>query len=168
MNKIGKIRSIKQRKSANDIVYTPLEVALKLINMTEIKENDTILDPSFGGGVFFDNLPPNCKKEYCEIEKNIDFFNYEGHPDIIIGNPPFSQCTLWLKKTISLKPQKIAYIFGMLNLTPIRLKLLQDNGYNITKIHITTISGWFANSLLVVFERNSESIITFDTMRHKT
>ena len=72
------------------------------------------------------------------------------------------------KKTISLKPQKIAYIFGMLNLTPIRLKLLQDNGYNISKIHITTVSGWFANSLLVVFERNSESIITFDTMRHKT
>ena len=167
-NKIGKIRKIKQRSIANDRVYTPLEVALKLIEMTEIKETDSILDPSKGRGIFFDNLP-NCReKMWCEIEDGVDFFEFHHDDiDVVIGNPPYSLWTDWLKHTISLNPRKIAYVFGMLNFTPIRLQLLYDSGYRITKIHITTVANWFANCVLAVFERNAEPIITFDTVRHK-
>ena len=167
MNKIGKIRSIKERKTANDVLYTPLEVAIKLIEMTETLPSDFLLDPSKGGGIFFENFPTCIKKEYCEITEGKDFFDYEGSPDIIIGNPPYSLWTAWIKKTIALNPRKIAYVFGMLNLTPIRLKLLEDNGYHLIKLHITTVKGWFANCLLAVFERDKKPIITFDTKRHK-
>jgi hypothetical protein len=55
----------------------------------------------------------------------------------------------------------------MINLTPIRLKLLKDNNYILTKIHISTVSGWFANCVLCVFERGGEPVLTFDTIRHK-
>ena len=66
-----------------------------------------------------------------------------------------------------MKPQKIAYIFGALNLTPNRLALLENNGYRVTKIHITTATRWFANAVLAVFELEGEPVLTFDTERQK-
>jgi hypothetical protein len=73
----------------------------------------------------------------------------------------------WLEHSVSLKPRKIAYVFGMLNLTPLRLKLLKENGYVLSKIHLTTVNTWFANSVLAVFERDGVPVLTFDTIRHK-
>jgi hypothetical protein len=167
MNKIGKVRQIKERQTPHDKIYTPVDVARLLIDMTDIKEDDTVLDPSRGGGVFFDNLPPCREKYWCEIDDGMDFFEFNKDVDIIIGNPPFSMWNRWLEHSVSLKPRKIAYVFGMLNLTPLRLKLLKENGYVLSKIHITTINTWFANSILAVFERDGVPVITFDTIRHK-
>ena len=166
MNKIGKIRQIKERPSPHDKVYTPLEVAKKLIEMTHIKETDTVLDPSKGQGIFFENIPPCREKYWCEIDRGVDFFEFQQEVDIVIGNPPYSMWNRWLEHTVSLKPRKIAYVFGMLNLTPLRLKYLQDNGYILSKIHITTVKNWFANCVLAVFERDGEPVLTFDTIRH--
>ena len=167
-NKIGKVRQIKERPTPHDKVYTPLEVARMLIEMTDIKETDTVLDPSKGGGVFFDNLPPCREKYFCEIDEGIDFFEFHNEVDIVIGNPPYSLWNRWLEHSISLKPRKIAYVFGMLNVTPLRLKLLKDNGYVLSKLHISTVAGWFANCVLAVFERDGEPVLSFDTIRHKT
>ena len=64
------------KNNSNDVIYTPLPVALKMIDMCDIHENDKILDPSKGGGVFYNNFPNNCIKDYCEISEGIDFFNY--------------------------------------------------------------------------------------------
>ena len=167
MNKIGKIRQIKERPTPHDKVYTPVEVARMLIDMTEIKETDTVLDPSKGGGVFFDNLP-NCREIYwCEIDDGKDFFEFNNEVDIVIGNPPYSMWNKWLDHTVSLKPRKIAYVFGMLNLTPLRLKFLKENGYILSKMHITTVQNWFANCVLAVFELDGKPLLSFDTIRHK-
>jgi hypothetical protein len=166
-NKIGKVRQIKERPTPHDKVYTPLEVARMLIEMTDIKETDTVLDPSKGGGVFFDNLPPCREKYFCEIDEGIDFFEFHNEVTTIIGNPPYSLWNRWLEHSVSLKPRKIAYVFGMLNVTPLRLKLLKDNGYVLSKLHITTVAGWFANCVLAVFERDGNPVLTFDTKRHK-
>ena len=61
MTRLSKIRGIKEREAANDVLFTPLPVAMKLIEMTEIKETDRVLDPCRGEGAFFDHLP-NCEK----------------------------------------------------------------------------------------------------------
>ena len=167
MNKIGKVRQIKERVTPHDKVYTPVGVARLLIDMMDIKETDTVLDPSKGGGVFFDNLPQCREKYWCEIDDGVDFFEFNKEVDIIIGNPPYSMWNKWLEHSVSLKPRKIAYVFGMLNLTPLRLKLLKENGYVLSKIHITTVNTWFANSVLAVFERDGVPVLTFDTIRHK-
>ena len=167
MNKIGKVRQIKERVTPHDKVYTPVDVARLLIHMTDIKETDTVLDPSKGGGVFFDNLPQCREKYWCEIDDGVDFFEFNKEVDIIIGNPPYSLWTRWLEHSVSLKPRKIAYVMGQLNLTPLRLKLLKENGYVLSKIHISTVSGWFGNCVLAVFERDGVPVLTFDTIRHK-
>ena len=60
--------------------------------MCNIQEGMKVLDPSKGGGIFYDNLPDKYIKDYCEITENKDFFNNYEKYDIIIGNPPYS---LW-------------------------------------------------------------------------
>ena len=75
MNKLGKIRKIKERDSPNDRWETPISLAKILIEMADIQKNDHVLDPSRGGGVFFDNFLPECRKDWCEITEDKDFYN---------------------------------------------------------------------------------------------
>ena len=154
------IKDIQLRKNANDKIYTPKILAKKMIDMCEIKPEDKVLDPSKGGGIFYDNLP-ECIKSYCEIEEGIDFFDYEGDVDVIVGNPPYSLWGKWIDKTIALNPKKICYIFGVWNLTPPRLKNLQDKGYNLQKLVFAKVDWWMSPSFMILFEKK-ESPESFD------
>ncbi len=149
---------IKNKVSKNDIYYTPLPVAKKMIEMCNITPDMKVLDCCLGGGVFYDNLP-ECKKEWCEIEKGKDFFNETEKYDLIIGNPPYSLWNDWLDKTMELT-DKFCYIMGILNMTPQRLGRIIRNGYGITQIELIKIDWWFSSSYLVVFEKNKPSIMT--------
>jgi hypothetical protein len=156
MSKIGHI--IKNRKNANDVIYTPKPLAKVMIDLCDIKPNDKVLDPSKGGGVFYDNLP-DCIKDYCEIEEGIDFFKYDKEVDIIVGNCPYSLWTKWLEHTIKLNPNKFCYIFGQMNLTIIRLKQIEKGGYKMTKIHLCKVYWWFGHSFVCVFEKSDKDSI---------
>ena len=164
MNKSA--NSIKNRKKANDVIFTPKPVAELMIDLCDIKPNDKVLDPSKGGGVFYDNLG-ECVKDYCEITEGIDFFKYDKEVDIIVGNPPYSLWTKWLEHTIKLNPKKFCYIFGVCNLTPLRLQNIFDAGYIVSKFHICMVDWWFSCSFLVVFEKGEkeDSIISFTHKR---
>lgn len=73
----------------NDKIYTPDFIAKKIISLLPLKEDDFILDPFKGGGVFYDNFPTD-KKDWCEIDEGKNFFNYNKKVDWIISNPPYS------------------------------------------------------------------------------
>jgi hypothetical protein len=152
------------KKLSNDIIYTPLPVALQMIEMCDIKEGQTILDPSKGGGVFYNNLPNNTMKYYCEITEGVDFFNFNERVDLIIGNPPYSLWNKWIEHTMQIT-DKFCYIFGSFNFTDKRLRDILNNGYGITKFHLLKIDWWFSPSYLVVFEKNKPSIITVSNNR---
>ena len=148
MHKIA--NNIKSRKTANDKINTPKNVALLMIEMCDIKENDKVLDPSKGKGIFYNNLPNNCEKFYCEIDENNDFFDFNDKVDLIIGNPPYSLWTKWLEHTIEIT-DKFCYIFGCFNFTDKRLRDILNNGFGLTKFHILKIDWWFSPSYLCVF-----------------
>ena len=112
---------------------TPLPVALKLIEIAEIEDDDIVLDPCRGDGVIYNNLPDYCQKDWAEILENRDFFDYDAPVDIIVCNPPFSLYTNWLIHCIKLNPRKLALTMGCLNLTTKRLQLLKENGYYFKK-----------------------------------
>ncbi|WPJ53518.1 hypothetical protein PQZ66_gp33 [Klebsiella phage vB_KleM_KB2] len=82
----------------NDVVYTPEWIALDMIK--HFKPEGIILDPCSGGGVFFNNLEGN--KYFCEIEKGVDFFDFELPVRWIISNPPYSIFDEWLTHSLSL------------------------------------------------------------------
>ena len=73
-------------------MYTPEDICITLLKDIEFKDNDKVLEPCKGSGNFYNNLPSNIIKEYCEIEENKDFFNYDGENiDWVITNPPWSK-----------------------------------------------------------------------------
>jgi len=158
LNKVG--NSIKKRKTANDVIFTPLDVAQLMINMCELQQGMTVLDPCAGSNkVFYNNLPDCVLKDYCEIEEGKNFFEYDKCVDCIIGNPPYSLWDKWLEKTMSLT-NKFCYIFGFLNMTDKRIRQILDNGFGMTKIHLLQVKWWFGRSFIAVFEKNKQSIMT--------
>jgi type I restriction-modification system DNA methylase subunit len=167
MSHFATCTAVKNRKEPKDVFYTPLPVAMKLIKMADIKEHEKVLDPSRGLGVFYNNFPNCAAKDWCEITENKDFFDYNEHVDVIIGNPPFSMWNKWLDHSIKLKPSRICYVIGVLNLSPQRIERMSAAGYKITKIEILNVRDWFSNTLLVVFDKHGEAVISHDPNVYK-
>jgi len=152
----GKIKS-------NDVCHTPLHIARLMIAMCKLKEGQRVLDPCRGkNGVFFHNFPSYTINDWCEIEDDKDFFDYNGTADIITGNPPFSLFGKWIDKTLQLSPNKICYIFGSLNLTTARLNKFKAAGYGITALHMFKNTYWYGDAFCVLFEKGAESIMSLE------
>ena len=154
----------KLKKNSNDIYFTPSPIAKLMIEMCDINENDKVLDPSYGEGVFYNNLP-NCNKEYCEITMGKDFFECNDKFDLIIGNPPFSLWDKWIEHTMKLT-NKFCYIMNSFNLTAPRVRKIIDNGFGITRFHLLAVEWWFGNSFICVFEKEASSIISASPTRY--
>jgi hypothetical protein len=162
MHQIAKAYQNK-KTDKNDVIHTPKKIASLMIEMCDIKEGQTVLDPCAGSNkVFYNNLPTRSINDYCEITEGIDFFNYNKPIDIIIGNPPYSLWDKWLAKTISLKPIKFAYIFGQLNFTTVRLNKIKSAGYGIAAMHVFKVTHWFGESFCVLFEKGAESLMSLE------
>ena len=162
MSKI--IRDIGTRQNPNDVIYTPEDVAKIMIKLCKIKKGEKVLDPSKGGGVFYDNFPKNCIKDYCEITENKDFFEYNEKVDWVIGNPPYSLWDKWLEHTMKIT-NKFCYILGCYNFTPPRISKILNNGFGITNFILLKVDWWFSPSFVVVFEKNKKSIIKAEEKR---
>lgn len=155
------LNGIQNRKIANDKIWTPKSVVLEMIKMCDIKETDKVLDPCYGEGIFYNNLPI-CKKSFCEIDKGKDFFEFKEHQDLIIGNPPFSLWSKWIKHTMTLT-NKFCYIMNGINITLSRIKFLNEGGFHITEMKILNIPWWFGDQFILICEKTDKknSILDF-------
>lgn len=72
----------------NDKVYTPDKIAKQIIDLFPL--SGKVLDAFKGGGAFYNQLPNYVEKDWCEIDENKDFFDYQDKVDFIISNPPYS------------------------------------------------------------------------------
>lgn len=96
----------------HDVVYTPENIAQKIISLFDIKPTDKVLDAFAGKNmVFFDNYP-ECQKDWCEIELGKDFFDYNEHVDWIITNPPYSKYTEVMKHSYEIA-DNIVYLIPL-------------------------------------------------------
>ena len=115
-----------EKSTPNDVVMTPNESAIKIIE--HFKPKGSILEPCRGEGAFYNNFP-NTDKDWCEISEGKDFLTYNKKVDWIITNPPFSIFDLFLTKSLeisdnvvffcplnkffkSIKLDKIIYAYG--------------------------------------------------------
>ena len=83
---------------AKDIVYTPEHVAKTIVK--HFKPSGKCLDPCMGDGVFYNLLPVGS--EWCEIAKGRDFFEWDTPVDWIVGNPPYTIFSEWLRHSMTL------------------------------------------------------------------
>lgn len=141
----------------NDIYYTPIPVVKTMIELCDILPNQKVLDCSAGDMRFFNNYPEHCIKDWCEITKGRDFFQYNEKVDWIISNPPYSILTKWIEHTIKIC-DAFCFIINYHNLTDTRLRFLKEAGWGCTKIHILRIDWWYSMQVIVVFEKNKPSI----------
>lgn len=159
---------------SNDITfhYTPEELAKKLIGLVALDEGDTLLEPFKGKGAFYNNFPTGHDKQWCEIDEGRDFFTYDQQCDVIITNPPFKiegqkqGLILCMDKCFSVAQKKVCLLYNSKcfnSMTPLRLERWSGQGWNITKIHICNVKKWFGRYYFVIFEKNKESIIGYDT-----
>ncbi len=157
---------IKKRKTAKDVFYTPQSVVDIHLSMIDAKPDDIWFDPFMGQGAYYDNYPTE-NKDWCEIEMDRDFFEYDGYMDIICSNPPYSMMDKVIKKSIELQPRVISYLCALHGLTARRMEMLNKAGYGLKKMHMLKVYSWYGMSAIVVFEKNCINCISYDRQVHK-
>jgi hypothetical protein len=91
----------------NDIVFTPAELAQDMIDFFE--PTGFCLDPCAGEFIFYNLFPIGNGVDWCEITKGRDFYSWSSPVDWVIGNPPYSHYTAWMRHSMRVA-QNILYI----------------------------------------------------------
>jgi hypothetical protein len=99
-------------KGKSDVVYTPPWCARDMVD--HFKPSGTVLDPCKGAGVFLRFLPPGTA--WCEIAEGVDFYQWRGPVDWVVGNPPYSQTRAWLRHSYRVAAN-VLYLVPFRNLT---------------------------------------------------
>lgn len=140
---------------------TPPELAKFLIDYVGINENDVVIDAGSGSNkVWFNALTQKNKYEY-EIKDGKDFLKCDICADWVIGNPPFTLFVEFLFKASEISQKGFAFLINNTRfnqITPTRLKKLEEKGFYLSKIMIVSVKRWFGRYYFVVFTRNKSCI----------
>lgn len=153
--------AIKKRETPNDVFITPPKLAKFNIDMIPFSPDDIWYDPFKNNGSYYNQFP-NENKKWSEILDGKDFFAFDEKVDIICSNPPYSMIDAVLKKSVELKPRVVSYLIGINNLTARRMEYMENNGYHITKMHMCKVYKWYGMSVIVVWEKDKQSLISYD------
>lgn len=82
----------------SDKIYTPTHIAQDIIDF--FQPTGRILEPCRGTGSFYNLLPKDTL--WCEIDDNVDFFQFNEKVDWIVTNPPYSIFDKWLTHSLAL------------------------------------------------------------------
>ncbi len=158
-------KKIRKRLKPHDVFITPLPLVMKHLSFVDFQASDIWLDPFKGSGNYFKNFPVALgNRRWCEIDENIDFFQFNEKIDIICSNPPYSLVDKVLEKSIALKPRIISYIIGHLSFTAKRMKYMEENDYVLKKICYLDVKKWLGNSVIVVYERKQSGATNEKTL----
>lgn len=165
--------TVKNKTIPKDVFYTPIKLVKNHLNFIKefVDNNDVILDPFYGKGIYYNNFDeffPKCTYDYTEIEMGRDFFTYNKSVDVIVSNPPYSCINKVLEKSIELNPHTISYLIGLMNFTTSRIEFMNKAGYFLAKIYFTKVYAWFGISMIVVFTKKvSKNCVDFDRIIYK-
>jgi|TARA_R110001599_G_scaffold117059_2_gene285084 hypothetical protein len=144
------MNKIKHRLKPNDRIYTPPKIVDIMLDFCDYKKGESVLEGAKGKGAIYDKLSE--PKEYCEIDEDIDFFDYNKKVEWIITNPPYSILDKWFKHSYTIC-NKFCYIIGCYSLTPKRLEVMNENKFYITKMLLLKIPNWFQRAYIIVCEK---------------
>lgn len=131
----------KHHHSSRDRIWTPEDIAIKLINKIPSSGGDSWCDCCYGKGVFFNNFPTE-NKEFYEIDMGKDFLSSNKKFDWIVTNIPFSQP----KEFIDKMSDNCIKGFGILclanSMTATRLVKLEEKGLFLNNLTTLYIKDW--------------------------
>ena len=154
--------SIKHRKEAKDVFYTPKSVVETHIKSIPSCPEDRWYDPFAGKKAYYDSFPTD-NKDYSEISEGKDFFSYTEPVDIICSNPPYSCIDRVLQHSVSLKPRVISYLLLEGKLTPKRMEYMNKNGYSLTGMYMCKVFSWYGMAVAYTFSKTEriENTVSF-------
>ena len=153
--------------------YTPIEITKELIKDIDFIDGETCLETCRGGGAFFDILPDNIVKDWCEIDDGRDFFQHTTPTDISISNPPYrieidgerkNAIIKWMDHQFSITNKECWYLLNgkcWSSMTPIRLNKWKALGWNLCFMRILNIKKWYGRYYWICFSKTKPSIISF-------
>lgn len=134
--------------------YTNEQMVKDLLEITPI--SGSVLDAGSGKNkVWFNNL--QGEKYECEIEDGNDFLLWDKKVDWVVGNPPFHQSWVFTEKATQIANKGIAFLVNNTGLnsqmTPRRLQITKDNGFEITHIKVVSDKRWFGRYYYLIYKK---------------
>lgn len=158
----------KQVKKDPDLCMTNPLMAKYIISLVPFEKGDIVIEPCKGKGAFYDNFPNFVKKEYCEIDEDLDYLQYQGEVDWTISNPPFAPRKLFWDFHLKAMKTTRKGIYWLINMssfnvfTPKRLKEMTDYGWYIKNLKIVQDKRWFGRYVVVCITKEPNDFITCD------
>tara|TARA_R110000823_G_scaffold31045_1_gene88721 strand:- start:42 stop:530 length:489 start_codon:yes stop_codon:yes gene_type:complete len=153
--------------------YTPIEITKELIKDIDFIDNETVLETCRGGGAFYDILPDNVEKDWCEIDMGRDFFQHTTTTDISISNPPYrietpegrkNALIKWMDHQFSITKKECWLLLNgkcWSSMTPNRLNKWKSLGWNLCYMRVLSIKKWYGRYYWICFSKTKPSIIQF-------
>jgi len=114
---------------SNDVIMTPTLLAKQLVE--HFQPQGKGLEPCRGSGNIYQFLG---NADWCEIDENKDFFDYNKKVDYIFTNPPWSQIRKFLIHSMEIA-NDIYFLFTINHLwTKARLRDIKNYKFGIKEI----------------------------------
>lgn len=173
-NKIWDYKSAENDKLAKkvekdpSITFTKPEMAKHLIEQIKFEKGDIVMEPCFGDGAFFNNLPDYTNNIFCEINLGSDYLQQNTIVDYNISNPPFVPRKLFWefhRKAMETTNKEIWWLINIVSLnvfTPNRLEEMNNKGWFLNKMHIVADKRWFGRYVWCQFSKENKEFISYN------
>lgn len=131
---MGKILSPSKNTPTHDLVYTPIKLSKDIID--HFNPTGTILDPCCGDGSFYKHYPKHCKKDWCELQREKDFFKYTNKVDWIITNPPWSKMRMFLQHGMEISTNIVYLVTINHFMTKARIRDMKKENFSFKEIYM--------------------------------
>lgn len=121
-------------KGGNDKVYTPQELADKIVQ--HFKPTGRVLEPCAGKGAFVRALKgQGIKPLECELDRGSDFFEFKEPVDWIITNPPWSLARSFAKHAYEIA-NDVVFLITINHFTALKARFrdMAEAGFAIREI----------------------------------
>jgi len=147
---------VKEKPKDITFHYTNEQMVKDLISITPI--SGSVLDAGSGKNkVWYNNL--SGEKYECEIEDGNDFMLWGKKVDWVVGNPPFHESWKFTEKATQIAKKGVAFLVNNTGLnsqmTPRRLQITKDNGFEITHIMVVADKRWFGRYYYLIYEKKN-------------
>jgi hypothetical protein len=152
---------------------TPKELAKDLMKFVPITNEDILYEPFKGEGAFYDAFPEHNTKLWAEINDGVDYKDITEPYDWIITNPPFRLDSdtgrvnaFWTiinyfsdKATKGMAFLGNDYCFS--TLTPKRLEILNNKGWYIQKIVVSSVKKWRGRYFFIILTKKENTFYNY-------